>query len=214
MQSCERKSATKVDATNVKKRGEREREMTRAEAKEQLISLGVEEPSEDAVTNYLNTIQASVKSAEDKALKYKEDAMRVKELQKQLQDIEDAKLTDIEREKKNTEDALKEVESLKNTVKQMQLQKSLAEIGIVGDDANTLISEDGALNTVKLGEILAAREKSAVAAFQKKALDETPTPNGSKDDPEPTKPYKEIADRVAASKKAEADAVSIINQYK
>ena len=204
---------SEVDATNVKKRGERER-MNRTEARELLISLGVAEPTDEAITNYLNTIQKEVKSAEDKAQRYKADSDRVKDLQKQLDELNSANLSEVEKANKATEDAMKEIDSLRKTVKQMELSKSLAEIGIVGDDATSLVGEDGSLNTVKLGEILAAREKNAVAVFQKKALDETPTPNGAKDDPEPDKPYKEIADRVAANKKAETEAVSIIDSYK
>ena len=95
----------------------------------------------------------------------------------------------------------------------MELTKSLAEIGIVGDDASQLVGEDGSLNTAKLGEILSAREKNAVATYQKQALDNTPSPNGGKDD-EPDKPYKDIVERVVASKKTETEAADIVNAYK
>ena len=186
--------------------------MTREQAKENLIALGVAEPSDDAITTYLNTIQSATKNAEDKATRFKAEADKVRDLQKQLEEMSNEKLTDEEKSKKAMDDAMKEIEVLRSTVKQMELTKSLAEIGIVGDDATSLVGEDG-LDVAKLGEILAAREKNAVAAYQKQALDNTPSPNGGKEE-EPDKPYKDIVDRVVASKKTENDASSIVDAYK
>ena len=187
--------------------------LSRDEVRNKFKSWGIEDPTEEQVSDYLAQIGKEVKSSEDKALRYKGEADRVKELEKQLDELNSANLSEVEKANKATEDALKEVESLKKTVTQMQLQKSLAEIGIVGEDADSLVTEEG-LNTAKLGEILAAREKNAVAAFQKKALDETPSPTGAKENPEPDKPYKDIVERVSASKKAETEAVNIIDSYK
>lgn len=188
--------------------------MNRTQAKENLVALGIAEPTEEAITSYLNTIENATKSAEDKALRYKGEADKVKELEKQLNEINDAKLTDAEKSAKAIEDANNKVKLLEQTVKTMQLQKSLAEIGIVGDDATSLVGEDGSLNTVKLGEILSAREKNAVDSFKKQALDSTPSPDGKKDDPDPSEQYKDITERVAASRKSEAEAVKIIDSYK
>lgn len=188
--------------------------LSRDEVRKKFTEWGIENPTEEQVSDYLAQIGKEVKSSEEKAQKYKDDALRVKELQKQLDDINTANLSEVEKANKATEDAMKEIDSLRKTVKQMELTKSLAEIGIVGDDATGLVGEDGSLNTEKLGSILAAREKSAVAAFQKKALDNTPTPSGSKEESEPDKPYKDIVDRVTASKKAETEAVNIIDSYK
>ena len=187
--------------------------MSRNEVKELFKSWGIEEPTDEQITNYLNTIQKEVKTAEDKANRYKAEADRVKELQKELEDINTAKLTDEEKSQKAIEDANKRVIELEATVKTMQLQKSLAEIGITGDDATSLVGEDGSLNTEKLGEILSAREKNAVAMYQQQALDSTPSPSGGKEE-EPDKPYKDIVERVSASKKAETEAVNIIDSYK
>lgn len=188
--------------------------MTRVDAKELLISLGVEEPTDEAITNYLNTIQKEVKNAEDKANRYKADADKVKDLTKQLDEINNEKLTDAEKSAKAVDEANKRVAELEQTVKTMQLQKSLAEIGIVGDDATSLVGEDGSLNTEKLGEILTAREKNAVDVYKKQALDSTPSPDGKKEEGEPDKPYKETVDRYMATRKSETEAVSIVDAYK
>lgn len=186
--------------------------MNREEAKQFLINSGVAEPTDEAVTNLLNTIQKSVKSAEDKALKYKAEADRVKDLENELKTINEANLSDIEKANKATEEAMKEVESLRQTVKQMNLAKSLAEIGIVGDDAEGLFT-DGELNTVKLGEILSNREKNAVAAYQKESLNSTPSPQGGQGEPEESQDIKYAKEYVAKAK-GNTDPQAIINQYK
>lgn len=186
--------------------------MNREEAKQFLINSGVAEPTDEAVTNLLNTIQKSVKSAEDKALKYKAEADRVKDLENELKTINEANLSDIEKANKATEEAMKEVESLRQTVKQMTLSKSLAEIGIVGDDAEGLFT-DGELNTVKLGEILSNREKNAVAAYQKESLNSTPSPQGGQGEPEESQDIKYAKEYVAKAK-GNTDPQAIINQYK
>ena len=186
--------------------------MTREQARENLVALGVAEPTDEAITTYLNTLQNATKSAEDRANKYKADADRVKDMQKQLDELNSANLTEVEKANKATEEALAKVATLEKTVKTMELSKSLAEIGIVGDDATQLVGEDGSLNTAKLGEILSAREKNAVATYQKQALDSTPSPSGGKDD-EPDKPYKEIVESVVASHKAKSGAADIVNAY-
>ena len=101
----------------------------------------------------------------------------------------------------------------------MQLQKALAEIGIVGEDATDLVGDGGNLNIEKLGQIIGAREKAAVDVYKKEALDGTPAPDGKKgsegeDDDKGDPLTKDIVDRAVASKKAETEAVSIIDSYK
>lgn len=207
-----------MDATHGKKRRQKGKVnmMKREEVKELLKSWGIEEPTDEQVTDYLNRMQTEVKKAEDTAKKYKADADRVRDLEKQIEEMNTANMTDLELSQKKTEEALKEVESLRSTVKQMELLKSLSDIGIIGDDANGLVNEDGSLNTEKLGKIIESREKAAVASYQKDILDKTPAPDSNKGDDggEGEQPYKDIVDRVAATRKAETEAVNIIDSYK
>lgn len=187
--------------------------MTRDEAKQFLIDNGVAEPTDEAVTNLLNTIQKSVKSADDRANRYKEDSMRAKDLAKELEELKSANLSDVEKANKATEDALKQVADLQKTVSQMQLAKELAEIGIVGDDAEGLFNDDGSLNVSKLGEIVTGREKKAVADFEKEALLKTPNPEGGEPDSEKDTPDVAYAKDYVARAKSNNNAQSIINQY-
>lgn len=188
--------------------------MTREQAKQFLNTMGVEEPTDEQVSNMLNMLHSETKTAEDKANRYKADADKLIDLQKQLDEINSQNLSDVEKANKATEEALAQVSALQQTVKEMQLQKSLAEIGIIGDDATQLINEDGSLNTIKLGEIMTNREKLAVAGYQKQMLDDTPSPDGSKGDDDEPSITKDITERVKANKTKEAEAVSIIDSYK
>lgn len=188
--------------------------MTREAVRQQLISMGVAEPSEEAITNFLNSVQKDIKASEEKANKYKADSDRVKELEKQLDALNSQNLSDIEKANKATEDALKEVDALKKTVIEMQRRKELAEISIVGEDADSLFNEDGSLNVSKLGEIITGREKKAVADFEKQALEKTPSPEGGEPEPEENTLVKEAVGRATAEAKANADAIGIIDSYK
>lgn len=191
--------------------------MTREAIRQQLIGMGVEEPSEEAITNFLNAASKEVRNAEEKANKYKADSERVKELEKQLDTLNSQNLSDVEKANKATEDALKQVDALQKTVMQMQRAKELAEIGIVGEQAEGMFNEDGSLNVAKLGEIIKGREKSAVATFEKEALLQTPNPEGGKPDgkeDEGDPIVKDAVKRITAENKAKVDAVKIIDSYK
>lgn len=189
--------------------------LKREEVKQKLVEWGIENPTDEQISDYLATISKETKSAEDRANKFKADSDRVRDLEKQIEELNTANMTDLELSNKKAEDAEKKVAELQATVTQMKLLKSLADIGITGDEANGLFDEGGSLNTEQLGKIIESREKAAVATYQKQTLDSTPAPDGKKgEDEEEEKPYIDIVDRVAASKKAETEAVNIIDSYK
>ena len=187
--------------------------MTRDEARQFLINSGVAEPTDEAISNLLNTIQKSVKSAEDKAQAYKSEAERVKSLEKELKEMTDANLSETEKANKAVEEANAEISKLRQTVKAMERSKALAEIGITGEDAEGLF-ENGEINIVKLGEIMSSREKNAVAAYQKEALNSTPSPQGAGKEEPDEKPDVAYAKEYVAKAKGANDTQSIIEQYK
>lgn len=191
--------------------------MSREEVKALFNSWGIENPTDEQVSDYLNKIQQATKSAEDKATRYKAEADKVRDLQKQLDEINNEKLTDAEKSQKAIEDANKRVMELEATVTSMKLQKELAEIGITGEQAEGLFNDDGSLNVAKMGEIITGREKTAVANFEKEALLKTPNPEGGKpegkeDEGDPI--VNDAVKRITAENKANVEAVKIIDSYK
>ena len=59
--------------------------MKREEAKQKLIDLGIAEPTEEQISSLLDSVTAETKNERARADKYKEDADKAKELQKQSQ---------------------------------------------------------------------------------------------------------------------------------
>lgn len=189
--------------------------MTREQAKALLVTLGIETPSEDQITNYLNSVNKEVKSEKDRAEKYKAEADKTADLQKQLDEINNKGLSDVEKANKATEDALKKVAELEKNIKTMQTQKELATLGITGEDADKFFNEDGSLNFATLGQVLTNREKAAAIAKEKELAGNAGNPggNGGNGGGEPQKTAAETfaesyAKSVAENSKAANDALA------
>ena len=161
--------------------------MTREQAKTNLINLGIPEPSEEQVTNYLNTVNGEAKKEKDRADKYKLDAEKAAELKKQLDEIANNNLSEVEKANKATEDAMAQVAALQKRIDRAEQLKALAEKGITGEQAEKLISEDGKLDYDILGQIISDRETAAKAAKEQEIANNQGNPNGgasgAQDDP-------------------------------
>ena len=62
--------------------------MTREQAKQNLISIGVAEPTDEQISSYLNQVNGETQKEKDKANQYKAKADKADELQTQLDEIE------------------------------------------------------------------------------------------------------------------------------
>lgn len=187
--------------------------MTREIAKGILVSLGIENPTDEQVTNYLNSVNKEVKSANDKAEKYRSEAEKVTELQKQLDEINNKGLSDVEKANKATEAANNRIAELEKSLRTMQTQKELAALGIAGEDADKFFNEDGSLNFTTLGQILTNREKNAAAAKEAELAGKAGNPGGSNGGGEPEKTVAETyaegyAKRMTEGGKAQGDAMA------
>lgn len=187
--------------------------MNRDEAKKALIGLGIAEPDETQVTNFLNQINGATKTERDRAEKYRTEADKVAELQKQLDEMNSKGLSDVERANKATEDALKKVAELEKNIKTMQTQKQLAELGITGETAEKFISADGTVDFSVLGQILSDTKANAKAEREAELAGKAGNPGGSNGGSEPEKTadvqYAEsYGKRMAESSKATNDALA------
>lgn len=212
--SCEKwesPSWNKTTLINEGKKG-KEKMLKREEVRQKFVSWGVEDPTDDQINDYLAQISKEIKGSEEKAAHYKNEASRVQELTKELDELKGQNMTEVEKLQRELEDATKRLSLSEKTVKDMQMKAALAEIGITGNDSEELFT-DGELNTVKLGEILSNREKNAVAAYQKESLNSTPSPQGGQGEPEESQDIKYAKEYVAKAK-GNTDPQAIINQYK
>ena len=136
------------------------------------------EATDEQITNLLNQNNSEVARERGKADKYKSDAQKTAELQAELDRLNEQNLSDIEKANKATETANSRVADLEKQIKAMQTKASLAEIGIVGEQADKLFA-DGNLDFSILGQIISDRETKAASAEAQKLLDNTPNPGGS-----------------------------------
>lgn len=160
--------------------------MTRDNAKTFLASMGITDPTDEQISNLLNAIGSETSKAKALADKYKADADKVTDLQKQLDDINAQNLSDVERANKEVEKANQKVAELEKSIKTMQLKADLAGKGIIGENADKLVESlsNGSLDVELLGQIISERETSAIANFEQKNLDGTLNPEGGKGNPD------------------------------
>lgn len=152
--------------------------MTREQAKKNLIGLGIEEPTDEAITNYLNQVNGESQAAKAKAEQYKKDADRVKDLTAQLEAMKDKDLDEVQKANKATEDANKKIAELEKSIAKMENQKKLAEMGIIGEDAEKLIHEDGSIDFEVLSGIISNRENAAATKKEQEIANNATNPNG------------------------------------
>lgn len=154
--------------------------MKREDAKANLIALGVAEPTEEQITNYLNQLEGETNGLKTKLSKAEKDAQNVADLQKQLKALEDAKLTDEEKAEKLAKEKDDLVAQLQGEVKSMQLRSQLAEKGITGDDADKLIASfnGGSLDVELLGNIISNRETEAAKKKEQEIAKQSTNPGG------------------------------------
>lgn len=187
--------------------------MTREQCK-QFISqtFGVEEPTDEQISAYLNNVNGAIKSEKDRADALKKDADLAKDLKSQLDAINAEKMTDIEKANAETEKANAKIADLEKQMKAMETKTKLAELGIVGEQAEKFFGENGELNFEVLGQVISEREKKASADKEKELFDSTPNPNGGSGTPEQKSEAETFAEgygkRVAESNKVTSDVMS------
>lgn len=191
--------------------------MTREQAKDFLVELGIEEPSKEQIDNYLNKLNGETKKYTDKIEKGKQDAALVDELKEKLQALEDAKLSDTEKITKENETAKATISTLQAQIKAMELKTQLADKGITGEDAESLISSlaDGKFDIEVLGKIITTRENAAAEAKEREIANGSTNPNGNNnggadkgDDAKAKEFASGIAKSIGGDNKASTDIVS------
>lgn len=190
--------------------------MTREQAKQNLIGFGIAEPTDEQITNYLNQIGGEVKGYKDKLANVGDKDERISELEKQLEKIQKQGMSDVELANAEKDKALASVANLEKQIEQMITKTELAKIGITGEVADNLVSGSGKLDFATLGQIISDREKNAVSEYEKKALENTPNPNGNKGKEENQKTEAEqIAESLGKAASATSkDSEAIIASYK
>ena len=179
--------------------------MTREEARQNLIALGINEPTDAQVTNYLNQFHSNRPQPEPAPVPQPQPTPEPKP------------------EPKPTIDNGDDLEALRNQIAQLQqenIQKDIrayaAEKGLKGDQAAKILASfkdnfevaKSAIDSVS--EIITESNKTAVSEYEKNILKNgTPNPGGTPGGTEKTTAEK-IAESMFSSKKQDN---SIISHY-
>ena len=192
--------------------------MTRNEAKQILIASGVAEPTEEQVSNLLDSVTAETKKEKDRADKLKEKADKADELQGKLDELEQNGLSDLEKEKKAKEALEVRVAELQANSFKSEAKAILKGINLEDADIEALLP--GMVSGLDKLEDVQSRANAYVATVNKvretaikeqakKDLDNTGTPGGSSggdDKAEDVKFAEEIAGAFVAGSKESEDA--------
>ena len=188
--------------------------MNREQATANLKSIGIEEPTQEQITNYLNQVNGETKREKDRADKYKADAELTAQLQAKIDEINNANLSELEKANLQTETANKKIAELEKDIKIMNLKTSLAENGIVGEDADNIVNglSAGTLDANVLGSLISKKVELAVAEKEKEFLLNTPNPNGGTGNPDEKSDAEKLAEKIGGTiggdNKVSTDVVS------
>lgn len=154
--------------------------MTREQAKQKLISYGNAEPTEEQITDFLNTLCSELKKEKDRADGYKAKADTADELQRQLDEINSQNLSEMDKATKALELANKRIAELeKIDAIRNQRSSAMEKFKITAEQASQVIKDDGGFDYDVLGQIISDKETAAASAKAKELLDSTPNPSGS-----------------------------------
>ncbi len=189
--------------------------MSREQAKQNLVALGIAEPTDEQVTNYLNKVNGEIQKEKDKAAEYKEKAEKADELQKKLDDMEAGNLSEIEKANKALEAANKTIADMqKSNAIRDQREAAMTNFKITAEQAKTIVKEDGSLDYAELGKIMSEKETAAAQAKEQEIAKNQDIPGGgaggNKVKTEAEKAAEAIGKNLAGTNKA---AESIVNSY-
>lgn len=165
--------------------------MTREQAKQNLIGLGVAEPTDENITNYLNQIGSETKKEKDRADALKSKADKADDLQAELDKINEQNLSEVDKVNKLLEKANERVSELEKE-KSISVQKStvIEKFKVTAEQANQIVKEDGSLDYDILGQIISDKESAAAIAKEKEIRDNSGNPGGATGGNDPVKESK------------------------
>lgn len=159
--------------------------MTRTQAKQQLIDLGISEPTEEQITKLLDSVTEETKSEKARADKYKEKADKADAFEKELNDLKDQNLSDDEKRQKEKEQLEQKVAELTANSFKSEAKAILKGAGMDDESIEALLPgmiADTLENTqARANAYVSAMNKSienAIKAKEKDDLDGTGTPGG------------------------------------
>ena len=153
--------------------------MTREQAKQKLVALGIAEPTEEQVTDFLNTIGTETKKEKDRADGLKAKADKADELQTQLDDLNSQNLSDIEKANKALETANSRIAELEKAQAIAERRNIVSEkFKVTSEQAKQIVKDDGNFDYDVLGQIISDKEQAAATAKEQEIASNATNPGG------------------------------------
>lgn len=187
--------------------------MTREQAKKNLIAFGIEEPSEEQISNYLNQIGTETKKEKERADGYKASADKAAELQAELDRINAEKMSEDEKTKAELEKANNRIAELEKT-QAIANQRSLAmeKFRVDAEQAKQIVKDDGSFDYDILGQIISNKEAAAATAKEQEIAKNATNPGGQSGGGSENNIANDMAK--AAAKRAGTANESILKNYR
>lgn len=153
--------------------------MTREQAKQNLIAIGVAEPTDEQVSNYLNQVNGETKKEKDRADGYKAKADTADGLQKQLDELQAGNLTELEKANKALDTANQQIAELQknNAVRDLR-EKAMTDFKVTAEQTKAIVKDDGSFDTAELGKIMSEKETAAAQAKEQEIANGSTNPGG------------------------------------
>ena len=144
--------------------------------REDLIAMGLSEENADKI---MADYGSSVQRAKAKVDEYKTKADKAEELQKQLDDIEQGKLTEVEQANKNLEKANARIAELeKAQAIATQRADAASKFNVTAEQAAQIVKDDGSFDYDVLGKIISEKETAAAQAKEQEIAKGSTNPGG------------------------------------
>lgn len=144
--------------------------------REDLIAMGLSEENADKI---MADYGSSVQRAKAKVEEYKTKADKAEELQKQLDDIEQGKLTEVEQANKNLEKANARIAELeKAQAIAAQRTNAASKFNVTAEQAAQIVKDDGSFDYDVLGKIISEKETAAAQAKEQEIANGSTNPGG------------------------------------
>ena len=190
--------------------------MTREQAKQNLIAIGVADPTDEQVSNYLNQVNGETKKEKDRADGYKAKADTADGLQKQLDKLQAGNLTELEKANKALDTANQQIAELQknNAIRDLR-EKAMTDFKVTAEQAKAIVKEDGSFDTAELGKIMSEKETAAAQAKEQEIAKGSTNPGGGtaggdKGKTEAEKTAESIGKTLAGTNQA---AKSVVDSY-
>lgn len=138
------------------------------------------EATDEQITNLLNRTNSELAKERTIASQYKDKSAQAEELQAKLKELENGKLTELEKATKELDEAKTKIAEMQktNAIRDLR-EKAMSDFKITADQVKSVILDDGSWDTTALGKIISEKELTSATAKEQEIARNAGNPNGN-----------------------------------